>query len=338
MRSARVRLATGIVAMLVSCASGPMHAQETQAPLESVLIGHDVTTAILSQQQVDALGRQLAIDINSVPVQTTTYASRQLGAGLLNYGTLFIERAFPIGAGTFHGFASEQAAQWADLDGMDLDKGDLAHRAGAFLDRPAIDARARIRINTQTTTIGGSYGVRPSVDVGAVMPIQRVCTNGSRTVEKVPGGVENATVDSCTTGIGDVQFRVKYIVPLPEERSGARAPILRWGLHAAIALPTGSTEKLTGKGTAQATVAFLMSKDRGWWQPTGYIGGTVGGSGATFKTVELFGQSNFVLDGITAPPSINFGGGVNFVDRARLTTSLEMIGQVIHNGVVFRAS
>jgi hypothetical protein len=317
-------------ALVLAAGASSLSAQDHRDPLGRLLAGDDPASAILSADQLDILRRQLAININSLPAPTSADAQDDPYTKLMNYGPFNIERAVLVGHGTLHTFFALQGASWADLDSIDLDEGDLFQQSIPFLGRPAVQSRAALHLTTMTGSVGATYGLTPHLDLGAVIPLQTACVDGDRTVTTA-GAVEQQPVSSCDSGIGDIVVRAKYS---RSDRSGN--PVL-WALHAAVSLATGDVDRLLGKGTTQTTVSLLVSRYQNSWQPFGSFGATLGGQGVQFRTVDVFGLPGFIIDSVSAPPSLNFGGGTNFVLGMRMTASVEVLGRVLHHGALFRA-
>src|SRR5688500_18370443 len=145
--------------------------------LGSVLVGSDPTTGVISNEQLQILTRQLAIEINSLPTQTSSGLEYGSAEGR-NLGPVFLERATLIGRRALDVVFVVQHGTWTRLDGIQLGSKELVNKVPSVLGRPAVESKASIELSSQTATIAVNYGVSSTVDVGIAVPFQRVCVSG----------------------------------------------------------------------------------------------------------------------------------------------------------------
>ena len=111
-----------------------------------------------------------------------------------------------------------------------------------------------LRIQSDTVTLTGNYGVTDRFDIGGAIPLVRVHLQGQRLDTYRGRQLVQATGSASASGLGDVVVRAKYNFL----RDGAS------GLAVAgeARLPTGSDEDLLGAGRTSLTPRLIGSYER----------------------------------------------------------------------------
>jgi hypothetical protein len=245
-----------------------------------------------------------------------------------------MDRAVLSGRHSLNFFASTQHASWISLDSVSLGSGDLQHRAPSFGTRPSVESHVAIQLSSDTVAIGASYGISENFELSAIVPLQRVCVSGDKTVQL--GGVSQTSIhaEGCTASAGDAQVRIKY-----------SHPVRGWflGGSGTLFIPSGNIHNLSGRGLTQGALAFLASHPHQPAHPNATsllnphlnIGGTVGGHGVGFATSNAFSTPSYILESTSPSQSFDYAIGNDFVFRFRNTISAELRGQLLEHSITF---
>jgi hypothetical protein len=225
-----------------------------------------------------------------VPVRTSTSA-----------GPIFGERAQTLGRGRMLAALSRTGARFRTLRGVDLDHlrftfthansdfpgcdsvaaGDCSLWGVPTLENETIDLNLALDVHLTVTGFLLTYGLTDRVDVGVVLPLVSVSLEGSSAAQINPFGPPPAvhffggtpddpiltasrTVDGSTTGLGDVDGRVKVNL--------RRGEPLSVSLLGDVRFPTGSESNLLGSGAFAARGLAILSADFGAFSPHANVG------------------------------------------------------------------
>ena len=316
-------IAVGVIS--VFCGTSETRAQNAPSDaLDRLLVAGDASFAVLSDRQLEILRQSLAVYINSLPTQTVLALDEERERR--SFGPIYLQHAMPIGRGGLDAVTLLQHASWSALDSIDIREAGLINRSPGFLNHPGVESRATLSLASETFGFGARYGVRPDFEVGVMVPVQRVCVSGIRSVIVGSNATAPVDIDACGAGVGDVQISAKYVHSGTDWNLGAQV---------GVSLATGDPDELTGKGTTQPGFTLIASRRIGPLQPVFNLGATLGGHGVQFRTVTVFGSEALIVEQVSAPKSINYGGGALVVFGQRLTLSFEVVGRTLHNGVEF---
>jgi hypothetical protein len=201
-----------------------------------------------------------------------------------SFGPIFADRAETVGRGKLSLGFSYSRFTYDQLDGKDLEDGELQltflhEPTGRMIARPAFDferdtvtARIFADITTDLFVLSGTYGVLDNLDVSFAIPIVRIsmdvkgvatANNESNSIVTVdrreqlihtfPGRSTTLTASASdeATGLGDILLRAKYNFYRQRPLALAAALDLR--------LPTGDEDDLLGTGAAQISPFFIAS-------------------------------------------------------------------------------
>ena len=219
---------------------------------------------------------------------------------------------------------------WDKFEGKELDGGEI-HTTLQHVDIAAInshfegdliDAAFRLALKTDTFAMFANYGVTDRLDVGVVVPLQRVemnaqidltilniATSGDAPQPHVfsNGTLHDTRVDSGdASGIGDVVLRGKLGLGQGD-----------WGGFAAavdVRLPTGDAADLLGTGSTQVKGFLIASGGKTRFSPHVNLGYTFTGDSDTFG--EL-------------PDEINYAAGFDAALSSRLTLNADLVGRAL---------
>jgi hypothetical protein len=247
-----------------------------------------------------------------------------------SFGPLFAERALTSGRGKLTLGSSYLHSTYDKFEGKELSGGEI-HTTLQHVDIPTIDshfegdlidAAFRLDLKTDTFAVFANYGVTDRLDVGVVVPLQRVemnaqidltILNQATSGDAVPSHIfSNGTLHETRTdggdasGIGDVVLRGK----LGLAQGG-------WGGFAAavdVRLPTGDAADLLGTGSTQVKGFLIVSGGKSRFSPHLNAGYTFTGDSDEFGVL---------------PDEINYAGGFDAALSSRLTLNADVVGRAL---------
>jgi hypothetical protein len=225
-----------------------------------------------------------------VPVRTSTSA-----------GPIFGERAQTLGRGRVLVGLGRAGVHFKTLRGVDLDhvrftfthansdfpgcdavaNGDCSLLGVPTLENETIDLNLSLDVRLTVTAFLLTYGITDRIDVGAVLPVVSVSLDGTSNAQISPFGPPPAvhffggtpdnpiltasrTIDGSTTGLGDVDARVKLNLRRSEPLSLAVLGDVRF--------PTGSRNNLLGSGAFAVRGLAILSARFGDFSPHANVG------------------------------------------------------------------
>jgi hypothetical protein len=225
-----------------------------------------------------------------VPIRTSTSA-----------GPIFGERAQTLGRGRVLVALARTGVHFKTLRGVDLENirftfthansdfpgcdsaaaGDCSLMGVPTLENETIDLNLALDVRLTVTGFLLTYGLTDRIDVGVVLPVVSVSLAGTSTAQITPFGPPPAvhffggtpenpiltasrSIDGSTTGLGDVDARVKLNL--------RRGEPLSVGLLADVRFPTGSEENMLGSGAFAARGLAILSAQFGSFAPHANLG------------------------------------------------------------------
>jgi hypothetical protein len=252
-----------------------------------------------------------------------------------SFGPVYAERAPTIGRGKWNAGFSYQAAEYDEIDGIDLDGGALAFplfhqdtnndggHVNLFFEGDVINASSRIELESKTTVLFATYGVTDRFDLSLAVPVLAVDLNaqavlsidhlatGDRGIHRFPDGSSTrlTTANGSASGIGDVVVRGKLRLWGEGASGGAAALDLR--------LPTGDEQDLLGTGATQGKIFLIASGAMGSFSPHANLGYTISSGGG-----DLTGD---------LPDEINYAAGFDWALHPRLTLAVDGVGRILQD-------
>jgi hypothetical protein len=240
-----------------------------------------------AQEQLNNLSQVIASSIGGVTFNSTVSAiSFDIEEGVPvrsqeSLGPLIAERASTIGKGRFNLGVSYTNIDYKQLDGRSLNELQITLTHDREFNVPyendVIVLDLDLELQQQVLAFYGTYGLTNSIDLGIVLPLQkiegsvtsvaRIIDNGGEGIHRF-GGTTSAisTNRASATGIGDILLRAKW-----DATQGTESPI-GLGLLTQVSLPTGDERDLLGSGAAAVYVAGIASTTLGRFSPHLNIG------------------------------------------------------------------
>jgi hypothetical protein len=225
-----------------------------------------------------------------VPTRTSTSA-----------GPIFGERAQTLGRGRVLAGLARTGVHFKTLRGVDLDHirftfthansdfpgcdsiaaGDCSLLGIPTLENETIDLNLALDVRLTVTSFLLTYGLTDRVDVGVALPVVSISLDGTSNAQINPfgpppavhffGGTPDApvltasrTIDGSTTGLGDVDGRVKVNLRRGEPLSVA--------ILGGVRFPTGSESNLLGSGSFAVRGLAILSAHFGAFSPHANVG------------------------------------------------------------------
>jgi hypothetical protein len=225
-----------------------------------------------------------------IPTRTSTSA-----------GPVFGERAQTLGRGRILAGLTRTGVHFKTLRGVDLDHirftfthansdfagcdsiagGDCSLLGVPVLENETIDLNLALDVRLNVTGFLLTYGLTDRVDVGVAIPVVSVSLAGTSVAQITPFGPPPAvhffggtpenpiltasrSVDGSTTGLGDVDARVKLNLRQGEPLSAA--------VLADVRFPTGSETDLLGSGAFAVRALAILSAHFGSFSPHANVG------------------------------------------------------------------
>jgi hypothetical protein len=247
-----------------------------------------------------------------------------------SFGPLFAERALTSGRGKLTLGSSYVHSTYDRFEGKELDGGEihatLQHvdiaSINSHFEGDLIDAAFRLTLKTDTFAMFANYGITDRLDVGVVVPLQRVEMGAQidLTILDIatagdappPHVFANGTLHDTRTesgdasGIGDVVLRGKLGLAQGD-----------WGGLGAgvdVRLPTGDAADLLGTGSTQVKGFLIASGGKSRFSPHVNLGYTFTGESDTFG--EL-------------PDEISYAAGFDAALSSRLTFNADLVGRAL---------
>ena len=225
-----------------------------------------------------------------------------------SFGPSFAERALTTGRGKVSVGFGYQHATYDTFEGLNLRQRevvfyvphtDCCSRGAAAEETPdgsrltppfegdLVEAKLRLELVSDTSTIFATYGITDRLDIGVAVPFVRVEMHASvlATIERLATATEpeihafegddpdvhQYTLGGTAAGLGDIVLRAKY-----------RIPAGGLGVAAAVEtrVPTGDETNLLGTGGVQTKLIGVVSYDRGPLSPHLNVGYTFSSQGA----------------------------------------------------------
>jgi hypothetical protein len=289
-------------------------------------------------QTAGLLNKNISYQLSSFPLGSSSGGftfTLDPALGTLNrttdsFGPLFAERALTSGRGKLTLGSSYVHSTYDRFEGKELDGGDI-HTTLQHVDIPTlnshfegdlIDAAFRLNLKTDTFALFANYGVTDRLDVGVVVPLQRVeldaqidltilniATSGDPVASHLfaNGTLHDTRVDGGdASGIGDVVLRGKLGLAQGD-----------WGGVAAgvdVRLPTGDAADLLGTGSTQVKGFLIVSGGKSRFSPHLNLGYTFTGESDTFGVL---------------PDEINYAAGFDAALSSRLTFNADIVGRAL---------
>lgn len=250
-----------------------------------------------------------------VPVRTSTSA-----------GPIFGERAQTLGRGRILVGLGRAGVHFKTLRGVDLDHlqftfthansdfpgcdsiahGDCSLLGVPTLENETISLDLRLDVQLTVTAFLLTYGITDRIDVGAVVPVVAVKLDGTSNAQINPFGPPPAvhffggtpdnpiltatrTIDGSTTGLGDIDGRVKVNL--------RRSEPLSVSVLGDVRFPTGSESNLLGSGAFAVRGLAILSARFGDFSPHANVGYLY--RGGEFETDAVLATVGF--DHLLAP-------------------------------------
>lgn len=225
-----------------------------------------------------------------VPTRTSTSA-----------GPVYGERAQTLGRGRMLAGLTRTGIQFKTLRGVDLDNirftfthansdfpgcdsisaGDCSLLGIPVLENETIDLNLALDVRLTVTGFLLTYGLTDRIDVGVALPLVSVSLRGTSSAQITPFGLPPAVhffggtpedpilsatraIDGSTTGLGDVDARVKVNLRRGEPLSVA--------LLGDVRFPTGSESNLLGSGAFAVRGLGILSARFGAFSPHANVG------------------------------------------------------------------
>jgi len=216
-----------------------------------------------------------------------------------SFGAFFTERSMTIGDSLASFSISYRSASFDSVDGRNLRDGTLVSTASILRgDLQPFDVETvSLRVDLDTVTAAGTYGVTDRFEIGGAVPLVRLRLRGERIDTYRGRQSPQASGSASASGLGDVALRAKYNV-VQRAADGVAAAV-------EARLPTGDEEQLLGAGRASVKPRLLLSLERAPFSVDGDIGYSLGGLARAFE----------------------YSGGVSFAATTRLTVVGELLGR-----------
>jgi hypothetical protein len=226
--------------------------------------------------------------LGGVPVRTTA-----------TFGAFYTERSLTIGRRQFSFAATYRGASFNEIDGRDLRDGSLRATASRLTsDQAPFDIETvTMRIRTDTVTVAANYGVSERLEVGALLPLERLTITGERIDAYRGTPLLQAAVSADASGPGDLVLRAKFNV-LQHETAGI-------AVGAEGRLPTGSAADLLGAGVTVVKPRLIVSVEN--------------------SRVALDSNVGYVLGGIS--DELDYSAAVTNAGTHKITLVGELVGR-----------
>jgi hypothetical protein len=245
---------------------------------QSVPTGDFVQDLAAAETTRDTLAQALLVELATIPLSSSSGgfyyrfnpSLATMERASETFGPFFAERTLGAGRGQASFGVTFQYASYQTLDGFKLRDGNFITTASQVVNEPFFDTNLlTLKLESQTLTFLGSYGITNRLDVGVAVPVVKLYVNGSivndfrgQSVLQVAGAVTKI-------GVGDMALRARYHV---FGRGGT-------GLAAGtdVRLPTGSKEDLLGAGKTAVRLFGIGSAE--WGRVASHLnaGVTLGG-------------------------------------------------------------
>lgn len=289
-------------------------------------------------ETAELLNKNISYQLSSFPLGSSSGGftfTLDPALGTLNrttdsFGPLFAERALTSGRGKLTLGSSYVHSTYDKFEGKELEEGEI-HTTLQHVDIPTInshfegdliDAAFRLKLQTDTFALFANYGVTDRLDLGVVLPLQRVkldaqidltILNIATSGDAVPSHVfanntlRDTRIDGGdASGIGDVVLRGKLGLAQGD-----------WGGVAAgvdVRLPTGDAADLLGTGSTQVKGYLIASGGKSRFSPHVNAGYTFTGESDTFGVL---------------PDEINYAAGFDAALSSRLTFNADVVGRAL---------
>jgi len=269
MISGRVAVVLITVMVWTAASPSPLRAQTTITDaLSFLLTNRSIPTGDFARDEAaaaatrDTISTFLRSELTTLPVTSAasgfTYRLDPALGGVpvrttATFGAFYTERSLTIGRRQFSFAATYRGASFNEIDGRDLRDGSLRATASRLTsDQAPFDIETvTMRIRTDTVTVAANYGVSERLEVGALLPLERLTITGERIDAYRGTPLLQAAVSADASGPGDLVLRAKFNV-LQHETAGI-------AVGAEGRLPTGSAADLLGAGVTTVKPRLIVS-------------------------------------------------------------------------------
>lgn len=272
----------------------------------SIPTGDFVRDERAAVETADVIQTFFALDLSTLPATPAaggfTYRLEpSLGTVVRSsdsFGPFYAERSLTAGRGRASLGLAYRSMSFGQLDGRNLRDGTLVSTASILRgDTAPFDVETvSLRIQSDTMTVTGNYGITDRIDVGIAVPIVRVRLEGQRVDNYRGRELVQAAGSASASGLGDLMLRAKMNVV----RNGASGV----AVAADARLPTGDEENLLGAGRVSVTPRLIGS----------YEGARLG----------IHGEAGYSFR--SAFDALSYAGAVTAVAVPRLTLVAELSG------------
>jgi hypothetical protein len=270
-----------------------------------------------------AIESALVVELGSFPIGSSsggfTYFFEPASGAYVrtsqSFGPAFAERPLTGGRGKLSFGMTHQHRVHDRLEGKSLRDGEVAvsdqlvtASGNSWVPLDIVQSSFAVTIETDTTTLFGTYGATDRLDVAVAVPLQRVSvdarvTSGLLKYSAIPAvtvrGLQQAS------GIGDIAVRAKYNL------LNRRAASVAAGMD--VRLPTGDEQNLLGTGNTRVKVYGAAGSEISRVLPHVNFGYTF--RSGPENTTFFFG------------PELSYAAGAEFVLTPRATLVGDVIGR-----------
>jgi len=268
-------------ALALTLSSAPAEAQQTVSEIvlflltnRSVATDDFVRDADAAVATYETLSRFLTVELGTLPIGSSAGGfayrfDRTLGTLVLSsdsFGPLFTERSLTAGKGQVSFGVSYQHAGFSEIDGRSLGDGTLVSTATKLRSEPApFDVETlTLRVQADTITFAGNYGVTDELDLSVAIPFVRLNISGERFDTYRGRRFLQAGASVSASGLGDVVARGKYNV-FRDGGSGV-------AIGGEMRLPTGNEDNLLGASGFGVQPRLMASYESGNVAISGNLG------------------------------------------------------------------
>ncbi len=313
-----------VVAAFTVCAAAfppPAAAQQTiTGALSFLLTNRSISTGDFARDEAaavatrDTISTFLRSELTTLPVTSSasgfTYRIDPALGGVPvrstgTFGSFFTERSLTIGQLQFSLAATYEGVSFDQIDGRSLRDGTLRATASRLTSNqvPFDVETVTMRIHTDTVTVSANYGVTERLEVGAVLPLERLTLTGERLDTYRGTPLLQAAVSANASGAGDLVVRGK--LNLLQRGAGGIA------VGAQGRLPTGNSANLLGSGETTLEPRFMLSMETSRIAVDSNVGYVLGGISDELDysaAVTSAGAQKFTIVGEVVGRRLNSAG------------------------------
>jgi hypothetical protein len=181
-----------------------------------------------------------------------------------------------------------------------------------------------LHLTSKTVAMSGTVGVTENFDVGVIVPLVSIKLEGTSSTVNGSGTVARlAQTSGIYSGLGDMAALAKYRLfkfkgdEIPDPGGVALTMNMR--------LPTGDRDNLRGLGITRTLVSVVASSGTGRLKPHGSAGFDYWS-----KSVDTVANTAPAAS-VSARHQIQYAAGVEFEAAAKVTLSVDFLGQRIRS-------